>query len=247
MDFDRTPQSGDILFFESSKVHGWAIARQQRQMGLEHYRYMHAALVIDGDLIVESITVDGVRKVRLSTVEEPGEYLNTTVLRRPSDLAAHDPEKIEETLQLAKSAYYFYREAYDFRGIVNRDLARDGKSICSVFVKKTLLLAGRLPATAFAAYRNQIFPAELFGALLDAGYRVLENGYDAENWTPSALLPMDLFDVLENSRSEQAKFGGLDDATSRIRQGADKVLEDGLLETPPPILQSSDSSTIDLM
>ncbi|QPF93755.1 hypothetical protein [Bradyrhizobium commune] len=224
----RIPLPGDVLFFESAKIHGKAIALEQRRLGLEHYKYIHAALVVEGDLVLESTTRQGVDKVRLSSLDDPSQYLNAAVLRNAT-VSSLTP--FEETGELAKAAYYFYKEAYDWPGIVDRDLDRDGKSICSVFVKKALLRAEQVPTTAFAKYRTQIFPAELFGALLDAGYQILDQGYDRELMGRASFRlddiesSLDIIDILEQSREHNRLFEELDKVSRRSRRSVDELLE----------------------
>jgi hypothetical protein len=192
----RIPLPGDVLFFKSSKIHGRAIARAQKRLGFVHYEYMHVALCLGGDLIMESTTKYGVRKVRLSSYKNPADYLTATVLRRSSSSSLLVQGELQE---LSKSAYYYYKEAYDWRALVQRQAYAEGKSICSVFVKKALLRSKQVQDAAFAGYGEQIYPAELYSALIAAGYRLLEDGYNQDNWMSFASAG-DVVDVFEYGR-----------------------------------------------
>jgi hypothetical protein len=197
----RIPRPGDVLFFKSSRINSRAIRRAQKRMRLEHYEYTHAALVIDGDLVLESTTKYGVRKIRLSALEDPTEYLNAIVLRKaPPELSG------EQVCGLVAAAFYFYKETYDWRGIVKRDAYSEGKSICSVFVKKSLLRSKQVPDAAFSDYREQIYPAELYSALIKAGYRKLADGYDLDIWSPyfsRSERDVDIIDISEDGRVQK--------------------------------------------
>jgi hypothetical protein len=192
-----SPLPGDILFFESGKAHAKAIAGTQKRMGLKHYKFIHAALVVDGDMIVESTTLYGVRKVRLSELRKRGvdTYLGTTVLRKPRTAP---PRPQGQATRLADAAYYYFKQSYGWRDLVARDLESDEKSICSAFVKRVLLRMKAVPTETFDRYRKQIFPAELFEALTMAGYRELK--YDQRTFKPLQLGSLDIFDIMETFR-----------------------------------------------
>lgn len=224
----RFPLPGDILFFESSKIHGRAIVHTQRKMGLENHRYMHAALVVDGDLVVESTTRYGVRKIPLSALEDPSEYFDATVLRKPS----HQSWSVDEAWDLADAAYYYFKEAYGWRGIVARQTEEEGKSICSVFVKKAVRRAELVPATAFAKYPDQIFPAQLFSALIEVGYRVLDGGYDFNSWKRPVSHSVDLIDIKERSRDQVAQINAFNYRLTRISQALEASLQKEFSQKP---------------
>src|SRR5262245_36370437 len=99
----RIPLPGDILFFETSDkkdTFGAVISATQKGKGLEHYKYIHAALVVNNDLIVESLTDAGVHRVHLSSPDtNPLEYLTATVLRKRSYALLFDQQKLEDILK----------------------------------------------------------------------------------------------------------------------------------------------------
>jgi len=193
-------------------------------MGLVHHEYMHAALFVGGNLIMESTTRYGVRKIHLFSCENPADYLNATVLRKPSSslLIAED-----EFQDISKSAYYYYKEAYDWRALVQRNADAEGKSICSVFVKKALLRSKQVQDAAFAGYNEQIYPAELYSALVAAGYILLENGYDLDSWTSFAsTFDSDVVDILEYGRLQGKQIEKLNATLYPFFQSVNTMLDE---------------------
>jgi hypothetical protein len=195
----RLPLPGDVLFFTSSKPHGILIKETQKIiMKLQHHDFMHAALVVDSDMIVESTTLHGVHKIRLSELQDPKGYLNATVLRKSS---IEPFVSLDERENIMKFAFYFYKQAYDWRGIILRDANSRGRKLCSAFVKECLVEGKIEKNVIFSRYRKNLYPAELYDALIGAGYSKLTNGYDPIRWARLHHSAIDVFDIMESSRS----------------------------------------------
>jgi uncharacterized protein YycO len=220
----RIPLPGDVLFFEAGKKEtiGKGISLTQMSKGLEYHKYVHAALVINSDLIVESDTDTGVRRVQLSSHQKRADYLKAIVLRKPSHSYVFDQEQLTSIIQ---AAYYFYKEAYDWRGIINRSRLLEGASICSVFVKKALLQSKQLDGEWFSSFPEQIYPAELYSALLKAGYCPLDGGYDFNEWEAHNLQAVDIIEVLENARALNDSLDQLNTTLAKMNTSAQADLD----------------------
>jgi hypothetical protein len=137
--------------------------------------------------------------------------------------------------EIAKAAYYFTGELYDWLGTVRREQLGVGKSICSVFVRKALLSVGE-PAAVLSDYKPQITPAELYGALVRAGYQKLEHGYDFNRWKKDigdvSIGAYDIFDVLDASRISDKQLSCFNKSLRRSWKVLDKRLDRDLYAKP---------------
>jgi hypothetical protein len=133
-----------------------------------------------------------------------------------------------------KAAYSFYKEAYDWRGIIMRDALPEGRSICSAFVKNALLLSKREQSATFVDYRPKIYPAELYSALIKAEYLKLAHGYDLEYWKQLQFdsHKFDAVDLMEASRTNTNSWNDLSRKLRRAAQDADAILDKELFATP---------------
>lgn len=260
------PLPGDVLFFEKADkkdTFGAVISATQKAKGLEHYKFIHAALVVNSDLIVESVTDPGVHKVQLSSPDpgtNPMEYFTATVLRKKSIASLLDHQEVEDIM---KAGYYFYKQAYDWKGIFykeiydwtglsKRGVDSDEASICSAFVKKALLQSKQVTGEVFSGFPEQIYPAELYSALIKAGYQPLDGGYDYEAWK-KAHIPLDVLKLMEDGHSEHAawdKFATfLTTATQSHQDYLDRELytKDADLTKLVSVLEGTGTSLLDTL
>lgn len=167
MFFDvKFPIGGDVLFYRSNKPHGKAITAKQSLLGFDQPDLMHAAIMVDNRVLVQATTAKGVHYVPLyETSKQYYKNVAPTVLRHRNLASSRSVSG-----NLWQSSFYFYKQKYDWVGALQKHRADQNRKICSTLVQMILSRLKEFPEVSSAHDDFQIYPAELFGALMDLGF-----------------------------------------------------------------------------
>lgn len=120
-------------------------------------------------------------------------------------------------------------------------------------MKKALLHSKQAGSEIFSGYPEQIYPAELYSALIKAGYQPLDGGYDFEGWKEAYIPSPDIIEILEDGRLQHASLKELDTfltkATQSLKEHLDRELytKDADLLKLVFVLESVETSLLDML
>jgi len=177
MFFDsKIPLPGDVLFYTKKKPHAKAIEAKQRSLGFFRSELIHAAIMVDNRVLTQATVGKGVDYVPIYLTRETFTENIPPVVLRHHNLAGRG-SAIED---LWNASFYFYKQKYDWVGALQRHRADETRKICSTLVQMILSRLDEFSGIGVVQGDFQIYPAELFAVLMEAGFQEI-GPYDQPN------------------------------------------------------------------
>ena len=166
----RYPWPGDVLFYRSRKPHGLAISARQRSLGFSRDDLIHAAIMVDGRLLIEARTTSGIQYVPIFKSPKIYSEYNPPVVLRNADLAKDN----KNLAKLLDKSLYYHEQKYDFKGAFFKSNISDKSNICSTLVWMIIKSLNSPLPQSLIENNKHVYPAELYNKLIDIGFEEVE-------------------------------------------------------------------------
>lgn len=174
-----TPFPGDVIFVRGNPI----IERHQRQKGIDASDVTHVAIVADSNLVFEaniSSLIDPFRELIDDEINSPNRlmtfhewYENRPKKGDKGYYVLRPNGKLDEyIIPILDSICFFREEQYSLRTLLEGEEFPDGKSICSILVRKVLQKAELLDDTIKT--RQVVLPGQLYQHLVEEKFQPIE-------------------------------------------------------------------------